>query len=127
GLAPVVDHRGAVAAAVDGVAVAAAAAAGAGQAAGVEQVEEPPVAGPLVHQLGDREVHDAGSGSVPTSDRAGRWLKRANHRIGDMSRTNPIPVWAGFVPDRSPVRRAGPVPRTNPTRGTRRCVGFVSR
>jgi hypothetical protein len=32
-------------------------ASGAGQAAGMEQVEEPEIAGVLVEQIGDREVH----------------------------------------------------------------------
>src|SRR5262249_61026455 len=65
--APVVDDRGAVAAAVDGGAVATAAAAGASQAAGVEQVQEPLVAGRFVHQVEEREVHGAASGGVPAS------------------------------------------------------------
>src|SRR5262249_47965927 len=43
-LAPVVDHRGAAAAAVDGVPLPAGLAPGAGQAVGVEQVQEPLVA-----------------------------------------------------------------------------------
>ena len=49
-------------AAVDLQAVACAAT-GTGQAAGVEQAEELEVAGVLVEQVGDREVHEWGSGN----------------------------------------------------------------
>jgi hypothetical protein len=55
GGAAVVQDRGAVAA-VDLQAVVGPAAR-AGQAVGVEQFDEPLVAGVLVHQVGDREVH----------------------------------------------------------------------
>src|SRR3954471_14161297 len=60
-LAPVVDDRAPIAAAVDVVGVAAAAATRAGQSVGVEQVEELLVAGLLVHQVEDREVHGVAS------------------------------------------------------------------
>jgi hypothetical protein len=55
GRAAVVEHRGAIATvdtqAVVGVATRAT------QALGMEQLDDPAVAGVLVHQLGDREVH----------------------------------------------------------------------
>jgi hypothetical protein len=60
--AAVVDHRGAVAAAVDGVPIGPASTAGASQALGVEQVQELLIAGHFVHQVEDREVHGAASG-----------------------------------------------------------------
>lgn len=64
----VVEHRGAMAA-VDAEALGGAAA-GAGQAGGVEHGEELGVAGVLVHQLGEREIH---RGSSPGG--------RGNHRM----------------------------------------------
>ena len=64
----VIDHRVAVAA-VDAEAVGGAAA-GAGQPAGVEHRDELGVAGVLVHQVGEREVH---GGSSPDA--------RGDHRI----------------------------------------------
>jgi hypothetical protein len=60
-LAPVVDDRGAVTAPVDVVPVAPRTATRAGQAVGVEQARELLVAGLLVHQVNDREIHDAAS------------------------------------------------------------------
>src|SRR5262249_5730122 len=83
--APVVDDRGAVAAAMDGVAVAAAAAAGAGESVGMEQGRPPLRAGRLVHQVEDREVHGSPPVVIPLGDRAARWLGRANHLFGYMS------------------------------------------
>jgi hypothetical protein len=85
GLAPIVDDRGPVAAAVDIVPVAAAAAAGAGQSVGMEQVQEPLVAGPLVHQVEDREVHGAASVGLSPGEHSRRWRKRAHHQTGHMS------------------------------------------
>ena len=86
GRAAVVEDRGAVAA-VDPEAVARAAAR-AGQALGVEQVDELGVAGVLVHQVGDREVHERGLRGrprppepiIPTGASS-----RGHHRLGLMS------------------------------------------
>jgi hypothetical protein len=69
----VLDHRGAVAA-VDAEAIGGTAS-GAGQPAGVEHGEELGVAGALVHQVGEREVH---GGSSPGEE--------GDHRITPMRR-----------------------------------------
>src|SRR5262249_52659155 len=69
--AAVVDDRGGGAVAMDGVAVAPAAA-GAGQSVGMEQVQQPLIAGGLVHQVEDREVHGVASGGDPIQETAPR-------------------------------------------------------
>ena len=58
--AAVIDDRGVGTSAVD-VEALAGATAGAGEAFGMEQIEEPPAAPILVHQVDDREVHEVGS------------------------------------------------------------------
>src|SRR3954465_879450 len=70
--------------------VIAVAAAGAGQAAGMEQPDEEFVAGRLVHQLADREVHGrliAGAERLisPHSNRSVGSPKVARHLFPDMS------------------------------------------
>jgi hypothetical protein len=61
--AAVVEHRGAMAT-VDGQALAGAAA-WTGQAVGMEELDDPSVAGVFIHQLGDREVHGRLRGRRP--------------------------------------------------------------
>jgi hypothetical protein len=65
-LAAVIDDRGIGMAAVD-VETLAGVTAGAGEAFGVEQIEEPPAATLLVHQVDDREVHEVGSEEMKSS------------------------------------------------------------
>jgi hypothetical protein len=71
--------------------VIAVAAVGAGQAIGMEQSDEEFVAGRLVHQVADREVHDrlfAGAERLisPHFNRSARSRKVASHPFPDMSR-----------------------------------------
>jgi hypothetical protein len=68
-VAALVVHDGVAVPSVDAEAVGGAAA-GAGQAAGVEHGQKLGVAGALIHQVGEREVHGGGIPSV-----------RGNHRI----------------------------------------------
>jgi hypothetical protein len=65
-LAAVIDDRRIGAAAVD-VNTVPGATTGAGEPLGVEQIEEPPSAPLLVHQLGDRKIHEVGSGEMKSS------------------------------------------------------------
>jgi hypothetical protein len=57
GRAAIVEHRVAVAA-MDGQ-VLTRGAPRAGESTGVQPIDEPPIAGALVHQFGEREVHDS--------------------------------------------------------------------
>jgi len=65
-LAAVIDDRGFGTAAVDVEAVAGVTT-GTGEARGVEQSEELQVAGLLVHQVNDREVHEVSSEGIKCS------------------------------------------------------------
>jgi hypothetical protein len=63
---------------------------GAGQAVGMEQADQELVAGRLVHQLADREVHErlfAGAERLisPDFNRSASSRKVANHPVPDMS------------------------------------------